>query len=162
MLTHGHLELVAQDYIQAALLQYFQGQRVHSLSGQPVPVQNKGFPDAQMEPLSQFGLSLKSIWLHLLCTLPSGICTHWWDLSSLGWKVSAFSAFPHRRGAPDPLMSSQPFAGLSILSLLHWGLRTTGVTSTAEQKGRIIPLSLPAAPLMQPKISVAICRSNKQ
>lgn len=52
MFAHSHLELVTQDYIQEAFLQYFQGQRFCSLSGQPVPVHNKEmFSDAQVEPL---------------------------------------------------------------------------------------------------------------
>ena len=50
----------------------------------------KVFPDVQKAPTvgqfvpiasSYYWSPLKSIWLHLLGTLPSGICTHWWDPS---------------------------------------------------------------------------------
>jgi len=49
---------------------------------------------------------LKRVCLHPLCTLPSGICVHWWDplwaFSSSGWTAPTLSAFPNMRGAPGP------------------------------------------------------------
>lgn len=59
---------------------------------------------------------------------PSDIYTHWWNspwaFTSLGWTVTAVSAFPHARRAPAPSSSSLwLFAGFSSMSvsLLYWG-----------------------------------------
>jgi len=54
MLKQGHLELVAQDHVQAAF-EFLQRWRHHSLPRQPVPVlghplSDKVFPDVQREP----------------------------------------------------------------------------------------------------------------
>lgn len=83
----------------------------HYLPGQPVPV----LGHAQWERVSWctdgassayiahaccvfscHWATLKRTWRHLLYTLPSGICTHWWGLlwtfSSPDWTIQALSA----------------------------------------------------------------------
>ena len=119
LLKQSQLEPVAQDHIQTAT-EYLQRGRLHNLSVQPVPVlshphSEKVFPEVQREPAVFLCVPIASgpvtgrhwrVWLHLLCTLPSGVYTHWqdtpWAFSSPDWTVPALSVFPHRRDAPIP------------------------------------------------------------
>ena len=86
LLKQGHLELVAQDYIQMAF-EYLQQWRLRNLSGQPMtvlchPHSKNVFSDVQREP-PVFQFQFVPIasgpvrgWLPLLCTFPSGTYTH--------------------------------------------------------------------------------------
>jgi len=90
LLKQGHLEPAAQDHVQKAF-GYFQGGRLHSLPGQPVPV--LGHPHSIKKCFLKFRRTsrvsvcahclwswhwapLERTWLCPLYTLPSGIYTH--------------------------------------------------------------------------------------
>lgn len=87
LLKQGHLEQVAEVHVQTAF-EYLQRGRIHSISGQHVlvlshPHMRKRFPMLRGTLLCFSWCPLLWschhwwAWLHLLCTLPLGICTLW-------------------------------------------------------------------------------------
>lgn len=123
------------------------------------------FPDVQGEiPVSVCAHSLWSshwppvewAWLCPLCTLPSGIYTHWWDPSGPSLLLNSHSSEHFLTGEMHRYLHH--LHGPSLKSLLYWGVQDwtqhsrSGLTS-AEQIGRIISFNLLATPLlMQPRI----------
>lgn len=124
-------------------------------------ISRKLFSDVQEEtPVFVFAhcliLSpLKRSWLRLLCTLPSDVSICWWDPlpQSLLFPRSFRVSF-HRTYDPEPLSSSLPFAGVSVLYLclscsgeLTAGHSTPSMAS--EELSRELPhLSLSAGNIM--------------
>jgi len=122
LLKRDHLQLVAQDHIQAAFEQ-LQGWRLHNRSGQSMTVlghshSEKVFPDLQIESpvcvrclLSCHWTPLKSTWLHLLYAFLTGIYLHWWNSpiepSLLQAKLSQFS---------QPFLTEEMLQSLNHLS----------------------------------------------
>lgn len=74
---------------------HLQGQKLYSLSRQPLSVLKHPYGDLFPWPLSWHSASLKKLWLHLLCTLLLGIESQKQDFSSTfpscGWTNPALS-----------------------------------------------------------------------
>lgn len=68
--------------------------------------------------------TMKRVWCHLLCALPSGICTYGWEpfwpFSFLDWSAPALPAYPRMRDAPVPSLSSQSLTGFPPLVPDHF------------------------------------------
>jgi len=135
-IEHGCLDPVAQDHVQTAF-QYLQGERLHNLSGQPVPGlshprSKEVLPDVQRNlPVPQF--------------VPTASCTvakhHWKDLGSVLFALSC-QVFIHIYKIPPSLLlprvkntdslSLSPFERCSnpliILVALHWTLSSMSIS----------------------------------
>lgn len=133
-----------------ACFRYFCNGRLHSVSGESVPVpghppMRKVFPDLQREPsVFQFvptawswhWMPLLKAWLHPLFSFPSVTCRHWWDPSEPSFLPAEQSQIFQSFLMEEILHSFIFVAGLLQSVYVSLALRTPALNTALQVRPR--------------------------